>query len=83
MGRKPIPSAFWGPSAVFDQVAGIKKVWLVSPVPVSNASDLTPGLPATKKQEPVNLLFLLEFLPLVVKASLALTIYIVQKVRHS
>ena len=63
----------------FDQVAGIKKVKLVSPLPVSSGSDLTPGLPATEKQEPVNWLFLLEILPLVVIAGLAITIFILQK----
>jgi len=66
----------------FDQVAGIKKVKLVSPVPASSASEPIPGLPATEKQEPVNWLLLLEILPLVVIASLALTFYIVHKMRH-
>lgn len=66
----------------FDQVAGIKKVKLVSPIPVSSISDLNPGLPAAEEQEPVNWLLLLKILPLIVIASLALTIFIFQKVRH-
>lgn len=66
----------------FDQVAGIKKVKLVSPVPVLNASDPIPGLPATEKQESVNWLLLLETLPLIVIVGLALTFYIVHKLRH-
>jgi len=67
----------------FDQVAGIKKVKLVSPVPMSSASDLTPGLPAAEEQEPVNWLLLFEILPLIVIAGLALTIFILRKVSHS
>ena len=66
----------------FDQIAGIKRVKLVSPIPVSTASDPIPGLPATEKHEPVNGLVLLEILPLVVLIGLAFTIYIVHKIRH-
>jgi hypothetical protein len=67
----------------FDQVAGINQVKLVSPVTDFGASDQIPGLPAIEEQEPVNWLLILEILPLVVIASLALTIYIVHKVRHT
>lgn len=66
----------------FDQVAGIKTVMLVSPLPVSGGSDFTPGLPVTEKQEPVNWLFLLEILPLFLIACLAITIFIFQRARH-
>jgi hypothetical protein len=66
----------------FDQVAGIKQVKLVSPVPVSSAPELVPGLPAVEEQEPVNWISILEILPLVLIAGLALTIYILHKVRH-
>ena len=67
----------------FEQVAGIKQVKLVSPVPVSNAPDLAPGLSAIEEPEPINWLLILEILPLVIIAGLALTIYIAHKMRHS
>jgi hypothetical protein len=66
----------------FDQVAGLKQIKLVSSVPVSSASALIPGLPAFEQQEPVNWLLTLEILPLIVIASLALTIFILKKVCH-
>lgn len=66
----------------FDQIAGFNQVKLVSPVSGSDAPDLAPGLPAVEEQEPVNWLLILEVLPLVVIASLALIIYIAHKVRH-
>jgi hypothetical protein len=67
----------------FDQVAGINEVRLVSPAPISNAPDLTNGLPAIEKQEPINWLLILEVLPLVVIVSLALSIYVAYKIKHA
>jgi hypothetical protein len=67
----------------FDQIAGIKQVKLVSPVPISNAPDSAPGLPAIEERETVNWLLILEILPFVLIAGLALTIYIARKVHHS
>jgi len=67
----------------FEQVAGIKQVKLVSPVPVSNVPDLTGALPIVEEQEPITWLSILEILPLVLIAGLALTIFITYKVRHS
>ena len=66
----------------FDQVAGIKQVKLVSPVPVSSSPELVPGLPAVEEQKPVDWIKILEILPLILIAGLALTIYILHKVRH-
>lgn len=67
---------------IFDEVAGIKKVKLVSPVSFSSAPDSTINLPAAEEREPVNWPLVFEILPVVLIASLALTIYIVQKLRH-
>jgi hypothetical protein len=66
----------------FDQVAGVNEVKLDVPVTVAYASDQTPSLPAAEEPEPVKWLLVLEILPLVVIAGLALTIYIAHKVRH-
>lgn len=66
----------------FDQVAGIKQVKLVSPVPISSAPEFAPGLPAVEEQEPVDWISILEILPLVLIAGLALAIYILHKVRN-
>lgn len=66
----------------FDRVAGIKEVKVVSPLPVSGASDLTPGLPVTDRPERVNWLLLLEILPLVVIVGVAIRIFIVQRASH-
>jgi hypothetical protein len=52
-------------------------------VPISDASNLTPSLPAVEEQEPVNWLLLFEILPLIVIAGLGLTIYVIHKVRQS
>lgn len=68
--------------ALFDQVAGLKEVRLVSPMPISSVPNQTTGLPAFEEQGPVNWLSALELLPLVVITSLALTIYILHKVHH-
>jgi len=67
----------------FDEVAGIKAVKLVSPIPVPTASDLTSSLPTAKEQNSVNWLSLLEILPLIVIVGIALTIFIKRKVRRS
>lgn len=67
----------------FDQVAGLKEVKLASTVAVPRASDQIPSLPTAEEREPVNWLLLLEILPLVVIAGLALTFYIARKVRLS
>ena len=67
----------------FDQVAGIKQVKLVSPVPVSNVPDQALSLPAVEEQEPANWPLALEILIVVVIASLALTLYIIRNARHS
>lgn len=69
-------------AAIFDQVAGLKEVKLVSPVPASSVPNQTTGLPAFEEQESVNWLLTLELLPLVVITSLALTIFILHKVRQ-
>ena len=69
-------------AAKFDEVAGLKEVKLVSPVPASSVSNQTLGLPAFEEQEPVNWLLTLEILPLIAITSLALTMYILHKVRH-
>jgi hypothetical protein len=66
----------------FEQIAGIKQVKMVSPVPVSNASDQALSLSPLEEQESVDWLLILEILPLVLIAGLALTIYILHKVRH-
>jgi hypothetical protein len=70
-------------AAKFNEVAGLKEVKLVSPVPASSVSNQTTGLPAIEEQEPLNWLLTLEILPLIVVTSLALTIYILHKVHHS
>lgn len=70
-------------AAKFDEVVGIKAVKLVSPVPVSTVSNQITGLPSFQVQEPVNWLSILEILPLIVIAGMALVIYILPKVRHS
>jgi len=67
----------------FNEVAGINQVKMISPAPDFSPSGYTPGLPTVEEQEPVNWLLLLEILPLVLIAGLALTIYIVYRVRHS
>jgi len=66
----------------FEQLAGIKQVKLVSPVPVSDTSNLVSDLPAAEEKEPVNWLLVLEILPLVLIAGLALIIYISHKIHH-
>lgn len=66
----------------FEQVAGIKEVRLVSPVPVSDVPSQSNTLPADETPEPFNWLLVLEFLPLVVIVGLALILYIVYKVNH-
>lgn len=67
----------------FDQVAGLKTVKLATTVVVAHAPDLFAILPAAEEQEPVNWVLLFEILPLVVIAGLALSIYIVHKVRQA
>jgi hypothetical protein len=69
--------------AIFSEVAGISSVKLSSPVPVLSAPDLTSSLPAVEESEPVNWLLMLKILPFFVIAGVALTICIIQKVRHS
>jgi hypothetical protein len=69
--------------SMFDEMAGLKQVKLVSPVPFSRAPDLTSSLPAEEKQGTVNRFTVIEILPVFLLAGLVLTIYIVQKVRHS
>jgi len=66
----------------FEQMAGIKQVKLVSPVPVSDVPDITQGLPIVEEQEPLNWLLILEILPLFVIVSLVLAIYVAKKIRH-
>jgi hypothetical protein len=67
----------------FDQLAGIKEVKLVSPVPVSSVPNQTTGLTPFEEQDPFSGLLTLEILPLFVIISIALTIYILHKARHS
>jgi hypothetical protein len=67
---------------IFREVAGISSVKLSSTVPVASVSDQAPGVPATVERELVNWPLVFEILPIILIASLALTIYIVQKVRH-
>jgi hypothetical protein len=69
-------------AASFDQIAGLKEVKPVSPVPASSIPNQTIGLPVFDEQEPVNWALTFELLPIVVITSLALTIYILHKVRH-
>jgi hypothetical protein len=67
----------------FKDVAGLKQVKLVSPAPLTTAPDTAPGLPAVEAQGPVDWPLILDILPFLVVASLALTIYILYKVRHA
>ena len=67
----------------FDQVAGIKQVKLASPVSDSNPPDLIPGMPVVEQHKPDNWFSVLEFLPVAILAGLALTVYILQKIRHA
>ena len=67
----------------FEQVAGFKEVKLASRVPVSSIPDQSPSLPAFEEQQTVHELLTVQSLPLYLIAGLALTIYILYKIRHS
>ena len=67
----------------FDSAAGLSQVNLVSPASVSSVPDSTLGLPAVEEPEPVKWILILEILPLVILAGVALTIYIMHQIRHS
>lgn len=69
-------------AAKFNEVVTIKAVKLVSPVPVSNLSNQTTGLPTFEEQKPLKWLLALEILPLILIIGMALMIYILPKVRH-
>lgn len=69
-------------AAKFDEIAGLKEVKLVSPVPASNVLNQTIGLPAIDEQEPLNWLLSSEILPLIMITGLALTIFVLHKIRH-
>jgi len=69
--------------SVYDRVAGLKDVKVVSTIPVTHASDRARSLPAQQKREPVNWPLLLDILAIIVIIILALTVFCVRKARQS